>query len=373
MTKETFVSSQLRTLPLSKPFELEGDGRLEAVVVAFRTWGKLNQARNNAVLVCHALTGSPDVDDWWGDLLGPGRALDPERDFVVATNVLGGCYGTTGPPTERSPGLERWGSEFPRITIRDQVRVQAEALVLLGVREVSLVVGGSMGGMQALEWGVMEPIPVGAVVAIGAPAAHSPWAVGLADAQRRAIRNDPAWREGRYDPARPPKEGLALARMIAMCSYRSPGSFQRRFRRERHPAGHFQVESYLRYQGEKLGGRFDANSYLTLTQAMDSHDLARGRTALREVLAGFRPKILVVGIRSDILYPPYEVEELARGIPHAALVWIESPHGHDAFLMEQEYLSRVVREFRDGHGDSVKARQGVDPWHGERRVTRCAS
>jgi len=372
MSHRTFVSTATRSLVLEGFFDLEGGGRLEQVTVAFRTWGRLNAAGDNAVLVCHALTGSADVDDWWGGLLGPGQALDPEVDFVVATNVLGGCYGTTGPGSPDPSGAGSLGGDFPAITIRDQVQVQAEALKVLGVRGLRLVVGGSMGGMQALEWAAMEPLPVGAIAAIGAPASHSPWAVGLADAQRLAIRTDPAWRNGRYDPRTPPRQGLAVARMIAMCTYRSPGSFQLRFQRERHPTGPFQVESYLRYQGEKLGDRFDPNAYLTLTEAMDTHDLARDRGCLAEVLSGLRAHVLVVGIRSDVLYQPDEVEGLARGIPHAELAWIDSPHGHDAFLMEQELLSQTLRTFRKRIEGGQRPRTGIRGQARERGAERCA-
>ena len=229
-----------------------------------------------------------------------------------------------------------------------------------------------MGGMQALEWAVMEPLPVEAIAAIGSPASHSPWAVGLADAQRRAIRTDPAWRGGRYSPINPPSQGLAVARMIAMCTYRSHGSFQQKFQREKHPAGPFQVESYLRYQGQKLGNRFDPNTYLTLTEAMDTHDLARGRGPLPEVLSGLRAEVLVVGIGSDVLYPPNEVEELARGIPGAELTWIDSPHGHDAFLMEQDQLSETIRSFRQRVGDEAGSRVGLQTTVEEGRAERCA-
>ena len=392
MSLKTYVSSKTRLLTLPDSLALEGGGHLQTAKVAVRSWGTLNPDGTNGILVCHALTGSADVDDWWEKLLGPGRALDPERDFIVATNVLGGCYGSTGPgnynpgpakhhsqpgngPPDSSPGHR---PSFPSITIRDQVSAQARALEQLGVQGLELVIGGSMGGMQALEWGIMEPIPVRAVAAIGTPASHSPWATGLADAQRAAIRNDPAWHGGSYDPANPPREGLAIARMIAMCTYRSPGSFKLRFDREKHPAGHFQVENYLRYQGRKLGDRFDPNSYLTLTEAMDTHDLSRGRGTLEEVLGSYGPEVLVVGIPSDVLYTPEEIQELADGIPQAELAWIDSPHGHDAFLMEQDTLGGLVRNFRHRVGAAAQIHEslGIETTPRrhlkERRKERCA-
>lgn len=376
MTYKTYVSLQTQTLTLPESLDLEGGGTLEGVKVAYRSWGTLNPAGDNAVLVCHALTGSADVDDWWAGVLGPGKALDPETDFVVATNVLGGCYGTTGPS---HPGEHKFrGADFPSLTVRDQVRAQAEALKALNVRGLRLVVGGSMGGMQALEWGAMEPLPVEAVSAIGTPAQHHPWAVGLAHAQRQAIRSDPAWKGGHYPPDDPPKEGLAVARIIAMCSYRSPESFHLRFRREEARDGSFQVESYLRYQGGKLGDRFDANSYLTLTHAMDTHDLARGRGSLSGVLAGLRPSVHLIGIRSDVLYPPQEVRELAQGIPGASLTWLDSPHGHDAFLIEQDEVNQRIRSFRSALPQRRRKRPvtpsiPASPTEtAERRAARCA-
>ncbi len=344
------VSRETKTLILPEPFALENGEALAEVQVAYRSWGRLNSEGSNAVLVCHALTGSADVDEWWSEVLGPGRALDPEVDFIVAANALGACYGTTGPGTPTRTHPRGLGPDFPPVTIRDQVRLQALLLRRLAVRRLSLVVGGSIGGMQALEWAVAEPLGVDAVAAIGAPGHHSPWAIALGEAQRQAIRNDPAWKGGRFDPSDPPSQGLALARMVAMCSYRSPGSFDLRFRRTRAPSGEFQIQSYLRYQGEKLVRRFDANAYLSLSEAMDSHDLARARGPLEEVLAAVRPPALLVGIPSDTLYLPEELETLAQGIPSAELAWIESPHGHDAFLIHQDKVSELLASFRERTG-----------------------
>jgi homoserine O-acetyltransferase len=341
------ISPGTRRLVLDGPVFLEGGGKLEQVEVAYRSWGRLDPAGDNAVLVCHALTGSADADAWWAGLFGRRGALDPDSDFVVASNVLGGCYGTTGPLTPRPEGDGVHGARFPEVTIRDQVAVQARLLTALNVRKVRLVIGGSMGGMHALEWAVAPPLPLEAAVAVGAPARHSAWAVGLAEIQRSAVRSDPDWKAGLYPPGEGPRGGLAVARMVAMSSYRSPASFELRFGREQHPGGQFQVESYLAHQGQKLVDRFDANTYLTLTRAMDSHDLGRGRGGVKSALAGVRIPTLLVGIRTDVLYLPREIEELARGIPGSELAWIESPHGHDAFLIEQDQVSDLVRGFRN--------------------------
>jgi homoserine O-acetyltransferase len=340
------------------PFTLESGDVLPEVTVAYRSWGRLDARGSNGVLVCHALTGSADVDQWWAGVLGPGRALDPDTDFVLASNVLGGCYGTTGPWSQVPGEARAYGPDFPPVTIRDMVRLQGQWLTALGVRALRLVVGGSMGGMQALEWALLEPIPVDAVAALGAPAQHSPWAVGLSEVQRSAILTDPEWKGGRYEETCQPAQGLGVARMVAMCSYRSPESFQARFSRERSPDGAFQVEGYLAHHGQKLSLRFDANSYLTLTRAMDSHDLGRGRGPLKEVLGQIRQPALVLGIPTDVLYPPKEVRALADDLPNGQLEWLESPDGHDAFLIEQDQVGGALHRFRtEGGGERRRGKQ----------------
>jgi homoserine O-acetyltransferase len=334
------------SIELPGPFALESGARLPSVTVAFRTWGRPDADGGNAVLVCHALTGSADVDRWWGALLGPGRALDPDRDFVVCSNVLGGCYGTTGPTSPRPGGHGRWGGDFPAVTVRDIVRVQAALLDALGVKHLRLVVGGSLGGMQVLEWALLFPDRVDAIAPIAASARHSAWCIGLSEAQRQAIYADPRWREGCYPPEDGPDAGLAVARLIAMCSYRSRASLEARFSRSEAPAGGFAVEGWLRHHGRALVDRFDANTYVTLTKAMDTHDVGRGRGGWREALATVRVPALVVSIDTDVLYPPAEQEELADALPLARLVRLASPHGHDAFLIESEVANAIVARFR---------------------------
>ena len=344
--RAAFIAPETRFLRLPGELALELGGRLPGVQVAYRTWGTLDPEGRNCVVVCHALTGSADVDRWWTQMFGPGQALDPDRDFVVCANILGSCYGTTG-PTSTDPATGRpWLGDFPAYTVRDMVRLQRELLRALGVRRVRMVIGGSLGGMQTLEWALMYPELVDAIVPIANPARHSPWAIGLSEAQRQAIFADPLWKGGRYDPERPPAAGLAAARMMAMCTYRSRESFEERFGRRPQTADLFAVESYLRYQGQQLVDRFDAATYVGLTEAMDSHDVARGRGDHEEVLRGLKAPALVVSIPSDVLYFPAEQEELARLLPHARLVRLESPHGHDAFLIEVEALSAMVAAFR---------------------------
>ncbi|HSD28401.1 MAG TPA: homoserine O-acetyltransferase [Vicinamibacteria bacterium] len=335
-----------RSLAFEGAFPLESGAHLPEVTVAYRTWGRLNARGDNAVLVCHALTGSADVDRWCGALLGPGRALDPERDFVVCSNVLGSCYGTTGPTSARPGAGARWGGDFPAITVRDIVRVQGALLEALGVRRLRLVLGGSLGGMQVLEWALLFPDRVEAIAPIAVSARHSAWCIGLSEAQRQAIYADPRWRDGRYPDGDGPEAGLAVARQIAMCTYRSRASLESRFSREQPEPGRFAVEGWLHHHGRALVDRFDANTYVTLTKAMDTHDVGRGRGGFREALRAVRIPALVVSIDSDVLYPPVEQEELAGALPGGRLARLASPHGHDAFLIEGDAMNALLRGFR---------------------------
>ena len=347
-----------RYLELRRPFDLELGGRLPSVTVAYRTWGRLSARADNAVVVCHALTGSPDLERWWSPLLGAGRALDPTSDFVVCSNVLGGCYGTTGPTSLRPGGHAPWGGDFPAVTVRDIVRVQAALLDALGVRRLRLVVGGSLGGMQVLEWALLFPERVDAIAPIGVSARHSAWCIALSEAQRQAIYADPRWRGGHYPLDDGPAAGLAVARQIAMCTYRSRASLEGRFSRGEAESGGFAVESWLQHHGRALVDRFDANTYVTLTRTMDTHDVGRGRGGWREALATVREPALVVSIDSDVLYPPVEQEELAAALPGGRLARLASPHGHDAFLIEGEATNALVADFRKG----IESRHEEGTW-----------
>ena len=356
--RASFASPETRVLDLG-PLDLELGGRLPGVTVGYRTWGTLDPDGANAVVVCHALTGSADADLWWTRLFGPGRALDPDRDFVICSNILGSCYGTTGPTSTDPATGEPWHGTFPAITVRDMVRVQHALGARLGVRKVKLVMGGSLGGMQTLEWGLMYPELVEAMVFIASTARHSAWAIGLGEAQRQAIAADPRWRDGRYPESDPPAAGLAAARAMAMLSYRSFPSFEERFARRTQSADVYAVESYLRYQGRQLVDRFDPATYATLTRAMDTHDVSRGRGDFDEVLRGVRQPTLVVSIDSDVLYWPAEQREVARLVPGARMAVMDSVHGHDAFLIDMDRLNDMVSDFRgrprvEAAGDAVE-------------------
>lgn len=325
---------------LPAPVTLESGAVLPRVTVAYQTWGTLAPTRDNAVLVCHALTGSADVADWWGALIGPGGALDPARDFIICSNVIGSCYGSTGPGWPEWDALFGSRPEAPSVTVRDVVHVQRQLLDGLGVERLRLVIGGSMGGMQALEWALLYPDLVEAIAVLAAPAVHAPWAVALSEAQRQAIFADPEWPRGRA------AAGLATARMMAMVSYRSAQSFEARFGAGRADATQPHVTQWLHRHGQKLVERFTARTYVTLSHVLDSHDVGRGRGGVEAALATLRQPALVVAIDTDVLYPPHELQALADALPAAELFWLASPHGHDAFLIEQETVLQAVREFR---------------------------
>lgn len=340
------VSPETKYHTFSEPFDTELGATLPEVTVAYRTWGTLSESGDNAVLVCHALTGSADADQWWGGLFGPGRAFDPDRDFIVCSNVLGSCYGTTGPLSKNPATGRHYGPDFPSVTIRDMVRLQRRLLSRLGVDRLQVVVGASLGGMQVLEWGALYPEVAGALMPMGISGRHSAWCIAQSEAQRQAITADALWKEGWYEADAPPAAGLSAARMMAMCTYRSYRNFEEKFGRRCQPDGTFQAVSYMRHQGEKLVGRFDANTYITLTRAMDMHDLGRGRGGYEEAVCSITLPVEILSINSDVLYPKEEQQELATMLPNSKIVYLDEPYGHDAFLIDVEKVSRMVCDFR---------------------------
>jgi len=340
------ISPATRFLRLPGALSLESGATLDGVTIAYRTWGDPANAARNAILICHALTGSADVDAWWPGIIGRDGAFDPQTDFVICSNILGSCYGTTGPVSLQPDGGERYRADFPRITVRDMVNAQRSLLDCLGVERLSLITGPSLGGMQALEWAMMYPERVDSIVPIGVGGRHSAWCVAMSEAQRHAIYADPDWNDGHYSDERPPEKGLAAARMMAICTYRSWQSFDDRFGRRERDNGDFEVQSYLRYQGEKINRRFDANTYVRLTQAMNDFDLGKGRGAYPGILESIRQPALVVSISSDLLYPPHEQKLLARHLPHAEHALLNSADGHDGFLIECKNLAGLITQFR---------------------------
>lgn len=359
------------TLPVTpaRPFVLEGGGQLPEVTAAFETWGTLEEGADNAVLVCHALTGDSHAAGpsghghptagWWDDCIGPGRALDTDRYFVVCVNVLGGCQGTTGPASIDPRTGRPYGSSFPVVSIRDMVRVQAAVADHLGVSRWLAVVGGSMGGMQVLEWGVMYPHRVRSLAPLATAAAASPWQIAFSAVERSAIALDAGFGGGDYygQPAgQGPHQGLALARAIAQITYRSDPVYEERFgRASLEPLDtfalwqRFDVEGYLDYHGAKLVRRFDANTYLRLSKAMDLHDVGRGRGGVDLALGRVRAPVLTMAITSDALYPSRLQDELrdvlARRGNAVRHVVLDSPQGHDGFLIETDAVGTALADF----------------------------
>jgi homoserine O-acetyltransferase/O-succinyltransferase len=340
-------------------FPLEAGGRLDEVTVAYETWGELNQSRTNGILVQHALTGdshaagppSPGhpMPGWWDGLIGPGAAIDTDRYHVVCPNVLGGCQGTTGPASQGSDG-NPFGSRFPLITIRDQVAVEVALADELGIERWACVIGGSMGGMRVLEWSVSQPERVARAVVLAVGAAASADQIALCSLQVEAIRSDPAFHGGDYyKTSSRPVEGLSIARGLGQFSYRTGDEFEQRFGREAQDeeqplkGGRYAIESYLQHQGKKLVGRFDPNSYVILSEAMNHHDVGRGRGGIAQALRRIRADVTVAGIASDRLYPLGQQEELTRLLPGRPTVSvIASDAGHDGFLLEIEQVGRIV-------------------------------
>jgi homoserine O-acetyltransferase len=342
------ISEKTRYFDSTEPYTTELGVQLPSLRVAYRTWGTLNNAKDNVILICHALTGSADADVWWEGLFSRGGAFDESRDYIICSNVLGSCYGTTGPVSLNPLTGSHYGPDFPLITIRDMVHVQRRLLAGLGIDRVKLAVGASLGGMQVLEWGFLYPDVVSSLMPMGASGRHSAWCIAQSEAQRQAIFADRDWNNGWYAKEHPPAGGLAAARMMAMCTYRSFENFQTRFGRQfQSGTTSFKAESYLRHQGKKLVERFDANTYITLTKAMDLHDLGRGRGEYEEILQSLQIPVEILSINSDILYPKEEQEELARFMPKSNILYLDEPYGHDAFLIDVEKVSRMVREFLD--------------------------
>jgi homoserine O-acetyltransferase len=361
---------QFFRLAADRPFVLEGGGKLRDVTIAYETWGDLDADAGNAILICHALTGDSHVSGpagpghptkgWWDDLVGPGRAIDTDVYFVVCANVLGGCQGTTGPASTDPATGRPYGGRFPAVSIRDMVRTQAALADHLGVEQWFSVVGGSMGGMQALEWAVMFPNRVRSIAAMATCAAATAQQIAFSNVERFAIWLDPNWRGGDYYDApagEGPHLGLALARGIAQITYRTEGEFGSRFDRSMLDDmddvfelwQRFQVESYLDYQGAKLARRFDANSYLVISKAMDLHDVGRSRGGIERALSRVVAPTLILSIDSDALYLPYQQEQLRDLLAdHRTPVdytRIVSEFGHDGFLLETRQVTEALNDF----------------------------
>ena len=354
------------------PLHLEAGGKLPDVTMAYETWGRLNERGDNAVLVLHALTGDSHVTGaagpghrtagWWSEMVGPGRPIDTDRYYVVAPNVLGGCQGSTGPSSPAPDGTP-WGSRFPYVTVRDQVRAEAELADRLGIGSWALVIGASMGGHRALEWAAGYPERVRRLAAIATTAQTSGDQIAWAHSQLAAIRADPRFRGGDYYGAADddgPHVGLGIARQIAHTTYRSAAELDERFGRlpqgGEEPlggGGRFAVQSYLDHHAGKLARRFDANSYVVLTESMLTHDLGRDRGGVASALAGITARTLAVAVDSDRLFLPEQSARIAAGVPDGELRVIRSAYGHDGFLIEFDQLGPIVADFLATDDDAL--------------------
>jgi homoserine O-acetyltransferase len=363
------------TFAENRDFVLENGQTMGPVTLAYETYGRLNGARSNAVLIVHALSGDAHAAGlnaegkrgWWDAMIGPGKAFDTDRYYVICSNVLGGCQGSTGPSSLDPETGRPYGSRFPLITVGDMVKAQTHLVRHLGIKKLLTVSGGSMGGMQALEWLVSYPDLVRSAIPVSTSLNHSPQQIAFNEVGRQAIMADPNWRSGDYYGGPAPDGGLAIARMVGHITYMSEMSmsekFGRRFRegwQERKFQPGFEVESYLDYQGNSFVKRFDANSYLHITRAMDDYDATRGKR-LGETFRGIDAKVLVIAFESDWLYPAYQTRDIIKACKLAGLdstyCEIESSYGHDAFLLETEEETRLIRHFleRVGGGGPVEA------------------
>lgn len=330
------------TFHSNEHFPLEKGGSLPGFSLSYTTYGKLNADKSNVVWVCHALTGSADPFSWWPGIVGPDCVIDPKRHFIICANVLGGCYGSTGPlsvnPDTRTP----WYHSFPELTNCDMVSAFRLLKTHLGFKQLLLLIGGSMGGQHALEWVAQEPNITKKLCLLATNAWHSPWGIAFNESQRMAIKADVSWQ---LNHARAGMDGLRVARSIAMLSYRSPAIYNER--QQEHSSEiptAFKAATYQQYQGVKLSERFNAFSYFRLSQAMDSHHIGRNRGDVKDVLARVKAESLVIGIRQDLLFPLPEQELLARHIPNARFIILNSDYGHDGFLTETGKIGPHIKK-----------------------------
>ncbi len=331
--------------------DLEVGVSLQNVEVAYETYGALNATRTNAILALHAFSGDAHAageGGWWSSMIGPGKAFDTDQYFVICSNILGGCRGTTGPGSINPDTGRSWGMTFPSVSVTDIVRLQKMLIDSLGIEKLLAVAGGSMGGMQALEWAVAYPESVAAAIPIATTTRHSAQQIAFNEVGRQAIMADPDWNHGDYYSARPPGRGLAVARMVGHITYMSDESMREKFGRRLRTPDQFEVESYLTYRGSKFVDRFDANSYIYITRAMDDFDLTQ-RGALSALFDRGGTRFLVVSFTSDWLYPSYQSLEIVSALRSrncdVAYCNLESRYGHDAFLVEVDEQTELVRGF----------------------------
>ncbi|MFZ1809490.1 MAG: homoserine O-acetyltransferase [Cyclobacteriaceae bacterium] len=326
----------------NKQFKLESGSALPGFQLKYTTLGELNSERSNVVWVCHALTGDSTFNDWWGDLFVEDGPFDPHENFIICANVLGGCYGSTGPVSTNPDTAEPYYHEFPIITNIDIIRAFDALRVHLGIDQIHTLIGASLGGQQVLSWAIQQPEIFEHIIPIACNAKHSPWGIAINEAQRMAITADPTWKSKKSNAG---LNGLKAARAMSMPTFRSFDAFKNQNDEENQKLEGYNAASYQQYQGEKLANRFNAFSYWTLTEVMDNHNVGRGFSNVKEALNTIRAKALVIGINSDLLFPITEQEFIFKSIRNAQFEIIHSKYGHDAFLIEINKLKSIIQLF----------------------------
>jgi homoserine O-acetyltransferase len=364
----TFVETQFVTLfDSASPLKLESGQSLPSVTLAYETYGKLNNKKSNAILICHALSGDAHAafkhkgkeksDGWWDNMVGPGKAIDTDRFFVICSNTIGSCLGSTGPSSIDPKTKKPYGLNFPIITISDMTQAQKALIYHLGISKLKAVIGGSMGGMQALEWAINYPEMAAQTIAIATTSKISPQALAFGAVGRKAISSDVKWKKGNYYGKDIPEDGLSIARMIGHITYLSEESMSRKFGRRLQAKSEygynfqndFQIESYLQYQGDKFVNRFDANAYLYLSKAMSYFDLGKKYGSLKKAFKPALSQFLIISISSDWLYPSAQSKEVAKVLMNldkqVSFSEVQSPYGHDGFLLETDAITQLIRPF----------------------------
>jgi homoserine O-acetyltransferase len=328
----------------NETFILEKGGTLPRIEIAYHTYGKKNADASNIIWICHALTANADVADWWPGMVGEGLAIDPEQYFIVCANIIGSCYGSSGPLSIDPATAQPYFSTFPEVTIKDMVRVHILLRQHLSIEKIHLLIGGSMGGYQALEWSLMEPANIEKLFLLATSPTESAWGIAVHTAQRLALTADPTWNEANAEAG---KNGIKAARAIGMLTYRNYNIMvKKQTDNDIEKLGNFSAESYIRYQGEKLAARFNSFSYWLLTKAMDTHHIARGRNeSIDNLLKKIKQPTLIIGISSDILCPIAEQRHLSETIPNATLIEIDSEYGHDGFMVETGKISAAYNNW----------------------------
>jgi homoserine O-acetyltransferase/O-succinyltransferase len=342
METQNEIENKTQVFKYTQPFPLEQGGVLYDLEIAYTTSGKLNASKSNVVWVCHALTANANPQEWWPGLVGNDRIINPEQHFIVCANILGSCYGTTG-PLHNSTNQKPHFSDFPFITVRDLVNAHILLANHLGIDNIELIIGGSLGGQQALEWSIIEPERIKKMVLVATNAHHSPYGIAFNESQRLAIFADETYHKNIPEGG---KNGLKAARSIALISYRTYHAYNSTQKEDDvNKTEDFNAASYQQYQGQKLVDRFNAYSYVTLSKTMDSHNVGRNRISVKQALNRIRAKTICIGIESDVLFPPIEQRFLSEHIPVSTYVQIDSSYGHDGFLIEAKKLTEIIKPF----------------------------